>query len=707
MTGLPNPSFFSRPELLQAPKAPLRPPSIGLNTLARGTDLMQQNLYQGGEAGVRAFEETAGIELPSVRGYLQEGADRNAEEAALNPAVYGSSEDIKGVGDILPFAAEKALESAPQVIPYAAGALLGPLGLRAGATAAARKIAQTTGATFAGTVGHTGELEKEALETADRTGEKPMAAWKAIAGGVARAGIDVIGMERLLGASFGAAKATSIMGVAKEVLKGAGAGAVAEAPTEALQEAIAIGLRAHDDPEFDPYGKESQTRIKEAFIGGLAAGSFSSGLGRGAASVLKIPGEVVTKPTPDNITGANPIEALKDRMGDFDLNDVKDRVSGAIDTLDPKVRHGIGAVATALGEFAQRPDVAEKLGKLSEGVAKTKKFTVDELKDKLGGEKLDFGAIKEHATAALGTLDPAKRYTMGMFKKHVLEGLPNTGEYNLGDAKAKIDEVAKGVSSKVKFTVEELGTKFEELSGRAEMTDSLGAIASTGKRAVATAKKHMDSIAKEVSDRVPPMDIKAARVRVADASKDIQEAVSPEKVAAAKDSIKATVAGLYEASSLVADIEDAASPILATADKAKAKIGEAFESMKDSVPEVKLEDAKAKIESVQAKLKAADTTAKVGKALDEAKETVSNLYRDATLPKVDSAPVLKALKDLDSKVKHSVKDVAKAAGAKAPEVRKALETLAEDGRYSVRELYDAAAAKATREELAKNYTKLV
>jgi hypothetical protein len=280
------------------------------NAVRRGIDQMQGNLYGGARTLTRLAESVTGADLSGVKNWAQEGADRNEAEAAMSPARFNSYKDVKGIGDWIPYAVEKAAESAPHMIPYLVGGGIGgvvgktALGRVAGGVvgqAATRQAAKTVasdlvektakdtlykwgaraGATAAGAIGHAGEIENEMTQA----GGYEVPAWQTLAASVARAGLDTFGMETVLSRVVGETAAKSAMDVAKNVAKGMGIGALAEGPTEAAQEAIAIGLRAVHDPNYD-WQADAPDRLMESLIAGAAAGGLTSGVGSGAKATL-------------------------------------------------------------------------------------------------------------------------------------------------------------------------------------------------------------------------------------------------------------------------------------------------------------------------------------------------------------------------------------------------------------------------------------
>jgi len=340
---------------------PTRYRSKGLvgGALARGTDQMQGNLYGGAHTLTRLAESVTGADLSGVKNWAQEGADRNEAEAAMSPARFNSYKDVKGIGDWIPYAVEKAAESAPHMIPYLVGGGIGgvvgktALGRVAGGVvgqAATRQAAKTVasdlvektakdtlykwgaraGATAAGTIGHAGEIENEMTQA----GGYEVPAWQTLAASVARAGLDTFGMETVLSRVVGETAAKSAMDVAKNVAKGMGIGALAEGPTEAAQEAIAIGLRAVHDPNYD-WQADAPDRLMESLIAGAAAGGLTSGVGSGAKATVDALGARSEKPADTTGGGDLTTDSNSDPNIDPGVDPTGDMVSPNED-LDPQ-----------------------------------------------------------------------------------------------------------------------------------------------------------------------------------------------------------------------------------------------------------------------------------------------------------------------------------------------------------------------------------
>ena len=291
------------------PVGPERNGFITRNLLG-GLDEMQANLYGGGRTLTRLAESVTGANLSGIKDWMEEGVQRNEIEASRNPAKYNSYTEVDGIGSAFEYMGEKALRSLPHMIPYLAGGGIGgavgktALGRVAGGVlgqAATKQAAKKftgdmvekgakdilkkwgarAGATAGGTIGHAGEIENEMTQA----GGYEVPAWQTLAASVARAGLDTFGMETVLSRVVGETAAKSAMDVAKNVAKGMGIGALAEGPTEAAQEAIAIGLRAVHDPNYD-WQADAPDRLMESLIAGAAAGGLTSGVGSGAKATL-------------------------------------------------------------------------------------------------------------------------------------------------------------------------------------------------------------------------------------------------------------------------------------------------------------------------------------------------------------------------------------------------------------------------------------
>ena len=282
------------------------------NGVSRGIDVLQGDLYGAGHALARAVDSIPGLEGKNAKtlAWTKEGMDRNASEAEAIPARFNSYHDIKGVGDVLPYAAEKVAESLPSMLPMIAGGVVAGgikaasfgtniLGAAAGTLErAAIKKAAFTGSTVLGALPHAGEIEQEQAKLKDPI--NPLA----VAGGaLVNSALDTFGVGKGLEAMthavapVGSTLAAKALDVSKQLAKSVGITTGTEGVTESLQEITNIGLHAAADPSYDPLKsgsaaqKDAISRIKESFVGGAAAGGLMGGMARGAGIAMAKPEE--------------------------------------------------------------------------------------------------------------------------------------------------------------------------------------------------------------------------------------------------------------------------------------------------------------------------------------------------------------------------------------------------------------------------------
>lgn len=331
-----------------------RPMSTGqalLNAIPRGVDVLQGDLFGAGHALARAVDKVPGFEGKNANTLriMEEGVKRNEEEAALNPAKYGSYKDVKGVGDVLPFMAEKAVESLPSMLPMAAGGILGAAargstvlgaltagagrkaaeeatakGLGTAAITGAKQAAETEaraflGATALGAAPHLGEIEQDQMQL-----KNPVPVWQEASGALLNSALDTMGVTKGLEQLLGATKAKGVTDVAKQLLQTLGITASTEGFTEALQQGVVLGLRAEHDPNFNPLSNPkdlelAQRELLEAGIGGAAAGGLMGGLGR-ASGIIR---SSINSPGVDQGAQSNPDATLVRAESPGDLGETQ------------------------------------------------------------------------------------------------------------------------------------------------------------------------------------------------------------------------------------------------------------------------------------------------------------------------------------------------------------------------------------------------
>ena len=287
------------------------------NSLDRGADKFQELMYSAGNVGAMALGDMFGTEVMDEWG--MEGLERNATEAALNPAEIAEWDDVDGLADTYTYIVEALGEQAINIV-----SLLGTGGVGAGIKAGLGQVAkagiakkfsqlalkqgnklkpsqlgaqaqelaqvgkagisgQTAGVAAGSYAMGVGEIGNELREGGI---DSPLTA---LIGGVPFAALDTIGFQNTIGRLFkGIDKGIatqSVKDIAQNVFRAAGLGAAAESSTEMLQEVISLSARAYHDPSFEIFSDENLHRIREA---GIKAGIVGAVGGGGATAANQI-----------------------------------------------------------------------------------------------------------------------------------------------------------------------------------------------------------------------------------------------------------------------------------------------------------------------------------------------------------------------------------------------------------------------------------
>lgn len=203
-------------------------------------------------------------------------AENNAAEAASGSRGLTVMSDVDGLGSGASFVGETVAQQVPQLAttlgPVATGAAIGSVvpgigtvagGVAGGAAALAANIAQF--------YGFNRERQKEENDGEVNEG-------RAFATAIPQAGID-LASDALIMTPLGIGpKALQTGNMATRIMKGAGLGAISEAPTEAAQQAMERAQAGLDVTGPDARGEY----VESAVAGGLVGGIF--GGGRGALS---------------------------------------------------------------------------------------------------------------------------------------------------------------------------------------------------------------------------------------------------------------------------------------------------------------------------------------------------------------------------------------------------------------------------------------
>jgi len=212
--------------------------------------------------------------------------DLNAQAADLAPRV-GSYTDVNSLGTAADYAAGLLAENAVQLPLTALAAFLGAKGgaRLMGERALASMVGGAAGAFVPSYVQNFGDVYNEQREAGL---DDPLTAAKY---SVPIAALDALGPGLLAGILLKPEKAAVKAGaktLLDKIMKGVVLGSAEEAPTEALQEDLAIRARAAIDPNFDPSSSENIQRRREAAVGGGVVGGVVGG-GGGAISAITTP----------------------------------------------------------------------------------------------------------------------------------------------------------------------------------------------------------------------------------------------------------------------------------------------------------------------------------------------------------------------------------------------------------------------------------
>ncbi|HHE3494626.1 TPA: hypothetical protein ACPDJ4_000141 [Pasteurella multocida] len=247
------------------------------NSLARGVDMMQGNLYNTASAIGDAF----GID--SLKEFGGRGAFMNEVEMNANRPNVGSIDDVHSFGDALTYGIERITEFAPTAAATAATALgTGGVGMLAGVGArgalagvGAFSTAQNVGDAYDSAVqagvdnaGVTALLTGTAMGALDTVGIGKVASSVMKSSGVSKAIADET-LGRMAKAAY----------VAKDIGKTVAGSALVEGATETLQEItkdIGIELAGGDTSKL---GDRTSRYLESAVAGGVIGGGFG-GAGR-------------------------------------------------------------------------------------------------------------------------------------------------------------------------------------------------------------------------------------------------------------------------------------------------------------------------------------------------------------------------------------------------------------------------------------------
>lgn len=209
-----------------------------------------------------------------------------ADEIATNfnrlateiPPRVGSFRDVDDIAAAADYTSGLVTENLVQLPITALGAFLGArTGARMlGNTALTRMAGASAGAFTPSYIQNFGDVYNEQREAGF---DDPVLAAEH---SLPIAAMDTIGPGILASLLLRPGKAVSkrqVRDYLDNILKGITLGAAEEAPTEAIQESLAIQAQAAVDPDFDPESEENRRRIQEAAVGGAVVGGAIGGGG--------------------------------------------------------------------------------------------------------------------------------------------------------------------------------------------------------------------------------------------------------------------------------------------------------------------------------------------------------------------------------------------------------------------------------------------
>lgn len=252
---------------------------------------------------------TGGLDFPAGKEFFNVLATRAADRAS-QPDIAARVSD--------PF----AVDSVDTALDYAAGvfgeqavrlpitALAGYLGGRAGARVnlsdqvLGTMVGASVGAGVPSFIENFGNIYDEQREIGV---DDPTTAAKYA---LPISAIDSIGPGLFFGLLKEPGKAVTKKGVRQmfsKILAGTGLGVAEEAPTEALQEYLAVRARNEVDPSYDPNSEEAKRRVASAGIAGGLVGGALGGLGGGVRAVTDPVGTEQTGTRPTQQPAEEPI----------------------------------------------------------------------------------------------------------------------------------------------------------------------------------------------------------------------------------------------------------------------------------------------------------------------------------------------------------------------------------------------------------------
>jgi hypothetical protein len=239
---------------------------------------------------------------------MEEAAQTQREIEQKYGARYKSLEDVKGIGDYIPFALETISEQVPNIatalVPGVGG---GAIAARTAAGMAAKEAAKrvAVGQASGAYLGSYALNAPEIFQNIYQETEGQMEPGAALLAGSVSAALDAVLPAYLLNKLTPGVKAGVVerlleksgmpSDMARKVIGGAVTGAAAEGPTEAAQEAISIAAEKFVQENAPVWGSKEFNRLIESGVRGAVGGGGFGAISGAGQSLINRPRE----PKPD------------------------------------------------------------------------------------------------------------------------------------------------------------------------------------------------------------------------------------------------------------------------------------------------------------------------------------------------------------------------------------------------------------------------
>jgi len=235
---------------------------------------------------------------------MEEAAQTQREIDQKYGARYKSLEDVKGIGDYIPFALETISEQVPNIatalVPGVGG---GAIAARTAAGMAAKEAAKRVaiGQGAGAYLGSYALNAPEIFQNIYQETEGQMEPGAALLAGSVSAALDAVLPAYLLNKLTPGVKAGVVerlleksgmpSDMARKVIGGAVTGAAAEGPTEAAQEAISIAAEKFVQENAPVWGSKEFNRLIESGVRGAVGGGGFGAIGGAGQSLINRPRE--------------------------------------------------------------------------------------------------------------------------------------------------------------------------------------------------------------------------------------------------------------------------------------------------------------------------------------------------------------------------------------------------------------------------------